>query len=315
MLYQDVPAPMMRFSVLASGSSGNASLLEFNGFGLLIDAGLGPRLLAARLDAIGSSWRAVNAVLLTHTHGDHWKDHTLGAFLRGRVPLYCHADHFRELQALGMNFAHLLGADLVRTYEAERELPLTPHLVCRPIEVMHDSEPTFGFRFDATEGLFGAGWSLAYLSDLGCWSAELVEAVANVDVLALEFNHDEEMERTSRRPAMLIERVLGDMGHLSNAQAVEFLRAILNASGPNSPHHLVQLHLSHECNRPYLAQAAARQVALDAPRPMAIHTASQHQAGPTITLNLAEPAVRRSARPAFRLSKPAATQPSLPGME
>jgi len=306
---------MMRFSVLASGSSGNASLLEFNGFGLLIDAGLGPRLLAARLAAVGATWRIVSAVLLTHTHGDHWKDHTLGALLRGRVPLYCHREHFRELQAHGMNFAHLLEADLVRTYEREQDLTLTPHLTCRPLEVLHDSEPTFGFRFDATEGLFGAGWSLAYLSDLGCWSEALAEAAANVDVLALEFNHDIEMERGSRRPAVLIERVLSDMGHLSNAQAADFLRAILNASGPNSPHHLVQLHLSRECNRPYLAQAAARQVALDAPRPLAIHTASQYQAGPTITLNLADAAPRRAPRSAFRLSKPPATQPSLPGME
>jgi phosphoribosyl 1,2-cyclic phosphodiesterase len=306
---------MMRFSVLASGSGGNASLLEFNGFGLLIDAGLGPRLLASRLAAIGASWRSVSAVLLSHTHGDHWKDHTLGALLRGRIPVYCHREHFRELQALGMNFANLLNADLVRTYERDQDLTLTPHLTCRPLEVLHDSEPTFGFRFDATEGLFGAGWSLAHLSDLGCWSAELAEAAASVDVLALEFNHDIDMERGSNRPAVLIERVLSDMGHLSNTQAADLLRAILNASGPNTPHHLVQLHLSRECNQPYLAQAAARQVGLDAPRPLAIHTACQHQAGPTITLNLATAASRRAARPAFRLSRPAATQPSLPGME
>jgi phosphoribosyl 1,2-cyclic phosphodiesterase len=306
---------MMRFSVLASGSGGNASLLEFNGFGLLIDAGLGPRLLAARLAAIGASWRSVNAVLLTHTHSDHWKDYTLGVLVRGQIPLYCHAGHFRELQALGNAFRGLLAADLVRTYEREQDLTLTPHLVCRPLEVIHDSEPTFGFRFDATEGLFGAGWSLAYLADLGCWSTALAEAIASVDVLALEFNHDEEMERTSRRPAVLIDRVMSDAGHLSNVQAAGFLRAILNASGPASPHHLVQLHLSRECNRPYLAQSAARQVALDAPRPLAIHTASQHQVGPIITLNLSEPGVRRPSRPAFRVSKSAQTQPSLPGME
>src|SRR5262245_37965459 len=287
---------MMRFSVLASGSSGNASLLEFNGFGVLIGAGLAPRLVAAGLVAVGASWRSVNAVLLTHTHGDHVKDQTLGALLRGHIPIYCHRDHFRELQALGNNFAHLLEADLVRSYDREQEIPLTPHLNCKPLEVLHDSEPTFGFRFDATEGLFGAGWSLAYLSDLGCWSAALAEAAAGVDVLALEFNHDVEMERNSSRPAVLIERVMSDMGHLSNVQAADFLRAILNASGPNTPHHLVQLHLSRECNQPYLAQAAARQVALDAPRPLAIHTASQHQAGPSITLNVAETAPRRAAR-------------------
>ena len=33
----------MQFTVLASGSGGNASLIEVNGFGLLIDIGLGLR--------------------------------------------------------------------------------------------------------------------------------------------------------------------------------------------------------------------------------------------------------------------------------
>ena len=36
----------LRFTVLASGSGGNASLVETDGFGVLIDAGLGPRQLA-----------------------------------------------------------------------------------------------------------------------------------------------------------------------------------------------------------------------------------------------------------------------------
>ena len=61
-----------RFTVLASGSSGNSSLLEVDGFGLLLDIGLGPRQLASRLITSGRSWQNVQAVLLTHTHGDHW---------------------------------------------------------------------------------------------------------------------------------------------------------------------------------------------------------------------------------------------------
>src|SRR5437773_3419097 len=83
----------LRFSVLASGSSGNASLLEADGFGVLLDAGLGPRQLAARLAAVGRSWRHVHAVILTHTHSDHWKDRTFAHLHRHGIPLYCHDDH------------------------------------------------------------------------------------------------------------------------------------------------------------------------------------------------------------------------------
>ena len=52
-----------RFTVLASGSSGNSSLLEVDGFGLLLDIGLGPRQLASRLITSGRSWQNVQAVL------------------------------------------------------------------------------------------------------------------------------------------------------------------------------------------------------------------------------------------------------------
>src|SRR5213076_1766211 len=74
-------------------------------------------------------------------------------------------------------------------------------------------------------------------------TSTLARLVANVDVLALEFNHDEEMERRSRRPAELVERVLGDEGHLSNAQAAELLQAILQRSEPTVTRHVIQLHL------------------------------------------------------------------------
>src|SRR5262245_57043447 len=86
-----------RFCVLASGSAGNCTFLQVDGFGLLIDIGLGPRLLGARLSAVGASWKHVNAVLLTHTHTDHWKDLTLLQLRRLGIPLYCSPEHHNSL--------------------------------------------------------------------------------------------------------------------------------------------------------------------------------------------------------------------------
>ena len=88
----------LRFTVLASGSAGNASLIDANGFGVLLDAGLGPRQLAGRLAAVGASWENVQAVLLTHTHSDHWRDTTLVHLKRRSIPLYCHAGHHDALR-------------------------------------------------------------------------------------------------------------------------------------------------------------------------------------------------------------------------
>ena len=99
---------VLRFTVLASGSGGNATLVEADGFGVLLDVGLGPRQLGARLAAVGSSWAAVHAVLLTHTHSDHWKDRSLAHLRRRRLPFYCHPDHHPSLLTWSPAFAGLL---------------------------------------------------------------------------------------------------------------------------------------------------------------------------------------------------------------
>jgi glyoxylase-like metal-dependent hydrolase (beta-lactamase superfamily II) len=104
-----------RFTVLASGSAGNASLLEAGGFGLLVDCGLGPRVLAWRLAAVGLSWRSVHAVLLTHTHGDHWNQLTLAHLRSLGVPLYAHALHHDFLSRFDAH-ATLRKAGLLRTF-------------------------------------------------------------------------------------------------------------------------------------------------------------------------------------------------------
>jgi phosphoribosyl 1,2-cyclic phosphodiesterase len=290
-----------RFSVLASGSSGNACLLQTGDFGLLVDAGLNHRTLAERLAAVGASWRAVRAAVISHTHGDHWNDRTFAQLLSLRVPLWCHPGHHAVLSSSSESFAALERAGLVHSYEAGEEFEPGPGLTCRPLPVQHDSEPTFGFRFAGSPDLFGPTWALGYLSDLGCWADDLVRDVADVDVLALEFNHDVHLERKSRRPAHLIARVLGDQGHLSNAQAAEFLRAAQALSAPGKLRHVVQLHLSRDCNTPDLAAAAAAEVVTGLAVPVQVHTAAQGRAGPMLRLDLAaQPprltAVRRGVR-------------------
>src|SRR5262245_12303483 len=83
----------LRFTVLASGSSGNASLIQTPVSGILLDAGLGPQELTQRLERSGHAIDRVGAMLLTHTHTDHWKDRTLAWMRRRGLPLYCHPGH------------------------------------------------------------------------------------------------------------------------------------------------------------------------------------------------------------------------------
>ena len=305
----------LRFTVLASGSGGNASLVEANGFGLLLDAGLGPRQLAGRLAAAGASWHNVHAVLLTHTHSDHWNERTLLHLQRRGLPVWCHADHHHTLEMYSASFPALRTAGLVRGYEEGREWLLAPGLRCRPLRLRHDGGATFGFRLEGGADLFGQTFALAYLADLGSWDPALVEALGDVDVLALEFNHDVGLEHASGRQPQLITRVLGDEGHLSNEQAAALLRELLRRSPPGRLRHVVQLHLSRECNRPDLAAAVARAILAELDRPIELHTARQDEPLPTLHVGTAEVAQRQRRTVPRRRPAAAPTQPWLPGLE
>ena len=59
---------------------------------------------------------------------------------------------------------------------------------------------------------------------------------------------------------LLIRRVLSDIGHLSNEQGASLLAEVVRRSQAGRVRHLVQLHLSRECNRVNLAATAAQQV-------------------------------------------------------
>jgi phosphoribosyl 1,2-cyclic phosphodiesterase len=307
---------VLRFTVLASGSGGNASLVETENFGLLIDAGLGPRQLAQRLARVGADWSAVRAVLLTHTHSDHWRDLTLSHLLRRQAPLWCHAHHHRGLLSYGSAFREMHAAGLVHTYNEIEPFEPAPGLRCRALSVRHDGGPTFGFRIEAVGDLFGQAPRLAYAADLGTWDEALVAQLSDVDLLALEFNHDVELEAASGRTPRLIARVLGDDGHLSNDQAAALLRRVLSRSTAGRLRHLVQLHLSRECNRPEIAREAALSVLAELAPDAVLHTAEQDVPGLTLHLGGAVPARKRRARSAARQTLPSAfTQQFLPGLD
>ena len=254
-----LPDSFARFTVLASGSSANVSFLQTTSGGILIDCGLGPRELGQRLAVIGANWSNVDAIVLTHTHGDHIKSTSLAQILRLKVPFYVHRQHAEHLAENSSDYEELRASGTIRIFEEGVPIPLGEDVVCLPFRVPHDSDPTFGFRFDGCESTTGKWWSLGYASDLGHAPKYLNEIFAEVDVLALEYNHDVQMEQSCGRPKPLIERVLGSHGHLSNVQAAAFTSEILQ-SRRYPLQALIPLHLSRQCNTPQLAAAAARAV-------------------------------------------------------
>ncbi len=233
----------MDLCILASGSSGNCSIVRCGDGAILIDAGIGPRTCAARLNGLGVTLDAVRAILLTHLDRDHFTPHFAATIVARGIQVHCH----RSLR--GQVIAMLQGvSDLVRPFDAGEFSPM-PEVNVAPIHLAHDREGSHGFVIDAE------GCRIAYATDLGHVPAHLPLRFSGADVLALESNYDPAMQLASRRSARLKQRIMGGRGHLSNDQALELIRAVFDQSqrrGDALPGNIVLLHRSRQCNCPRL---------------------------------------------------------------
>lgn len=213
----------MRLSVLSSGSSGNATYVESEGFGLLVDAGFSCKRIAALLARIGRSLDDVDAVLLTHGHSDH----TSG--LRSLV---------RECGVAVYAAPGVLKRPIVKVVEAGEPF-LLGGLAATFFEVPHDS-PTFGMRLSNGER------EVALATDLGEATPEVMGWLLGADAVVLEANHDSDWLRRGPYPANLKRRISSPRGHLSNRQAAEAARNL----APHGLKDLVLAHLSKINNSP-----------------------------------------------------------------
>ena len=230
---------MLRFRNLASGSSGNATVVEGRTGTqvrrLLVDCGLGIRQLQARLHLAGLALEQLDAVFITHEHSDHIGC-TRTLALRHRIPVWMsHGTH----SALGapdfdglLHLAHDGQAIDMGTFEA---LPFT---------VPHDAREPLQLR--CSDGAAHLG----LLTDLGHASAHVLQHLAGCHALLLESNHDPELLAASRYPLFLKRRVGGDHGHLANEAAAGILQAVQHPGLQC----VVAAHLSVQNNRPDLVR-------------------------------------------------------------
>lgn len=275
----------MRFTMLASGSKGNCSIIDDGQSSYLIDGGISPRTLETHLKISGFTPQRLRGLILTHTHGDHWNPRLLAYCAEKKIPWYLHKTHARTIYDQLPEFKAFWESGLARFYLPNTPFETAPGWNWFPVILSHDSSETFGFRLDIKNAQVPCV-SIGYLADLGIWNKSLVEQFTDLDLLALEFNHDEALQKNSKRPQFLIERIMGNEGHLSNYQAVCFLDYLKSLGVSKLPKHLVQVHLSEQCNSPEHAQAALELFLKDSTINMKLQTA--HSKKMTSPINLLE---------------------------
>lgn len=232
----------MRFTIFASGSSGNCALVSHGDTHLLVDAGISAKRISAALAHQNLSPEHLSGCLITHTHSDHIAGL---ATLTKRFPLPLYAT-----APAGRQVTYRLPVDrLLHTLEPSQASSIGT-LNVLPIPTSHDSPGSVGYRFTAPDG-----HSACLITDLGVVTSDVEAAVQGVDLAVIECNHDPDRLQNGPYPYYLKARIAGPQGHLSNADGAR-LCALCARSGA---HTVVLAHLSKENNSPALARAAVSQ--------------------------------------------------------
>lgn len=245
----------MRFTVLGSGSSGNAVLISSERTKVLVDAGLSAREILRRLAAVGVDPGDLDAVLITHEHSDHAgglrvllgsikcpvyiSTATEDAFYNTRKSVQNGESESTKRQAALSNRSVAI--------ESSREFRIGD-IDFEPFSVPHDAVDNFGFvaRRD--------GIRVATLMDFGHITPLIREKLNGCDAIVIESNHSRDMLRACSVYSWdLKQRIFSNTGHLSNEDLADWLTNDFDGSA----RHIVLAHLSQRANDSALARITA----------------------------------------------------------
>ena len=247
---------MIRFTVLGSGSTGNAVLISTETTNVLVDAGLSAREIFRRLSAVGVDQEELDAVLITHEHSDHAGG--LRVLLNSvKCPVYVSRETEDSYywtrktngngESEGLKRREALKGRTVEI-ESDREFRIGD-IDFDPFCVPHDAADNFGFVAKHE------GTCVATLMDFGHITPLIKEKLRGCDAIVIESNHSRDMLRTCPVYTWdLKQRILSPTGHLSNEDLCDWLTTDFDGSA----RHIVLAHLSQRANEPHLALLMAK---------------------------------------------------------
>lgn len=232
---------MLKFISLASGSSGNCYYLDCDGYGLIIDLGIGIRTFRRHCSDYGIKLADIKAVLVTHDHTDHVK--AVGVLAQSfHIPVYT-SQKVHQSMMLNHYISKKVPVELQRIIHRGSSFNIGPFHITS-FRVPHDSADNNGYIIEAEKKCF------VIMTDIGHFTEEMPDIVRRATHLIIESNYDEKMLVTGPYPARLQKRISGELGHISNKETAEFLATNLNRE-------LIKrvwlCHLSAENNIPHVA--------------------------------------------------------------
>lgn len=233
----------MQFSVLASGSTGNAIFVENGEHSFLVDAGLSGKQMEALFQQIDRDMSKLSGILVTHEHSDHIKG--VGIIARKyKLPIYANEKTWQAMDPLvgqiPVEQKFTFGMETVKTFGS---------LDIESFGVSHDAADPMFYVFHSGEK------KLVLITDTGYVSDRMKGLISNADAYVFESNHDVQMLRMGRYPWSIKRRILSDVGHVSNEDAAI---AMSEVAGDRTKS-IYLAHLSQDNNIKDLARMSVEQ--------------------------------------------------------
>ncbi|QNK88227.1 MBL fold metallo-hydrolase [Sporosarcina sp. resist] len=233
----------MRFSVLASGSSGNAVFIESDEHTFLVDAGFSAKKMDSLMAGIDRSMKKVDGIFVTHEHSDHIKGIGVVARKYG-TPIYANEKTWQAMDGLVGNIP------LEQRFQFDMETVKSfGSLDVQSFAVSHDAADPMFYVFHEN------GRKLAVITDTGYVSDRMKGFIRGADAFVFESNHDVSMLQVGRYPWSVKRRILSDVGHVSNEDAAVAMSEVVEQKDTR----IYLSHLSKDNNMKDLARMSVTQ--------------------------------------------------------
>ena len=211
---------------------------------MLVDVGLTGKKMENLFSQIDRNISDLNGILVTHEHSDHIKG--LGVLARKyHLPIYANEKTWKMIE------------------KKDNKIPMEQKFIFNPYETKSiagfDIE-SFNVSHDAIDPQFYIFHNnykkFTMITDTGYISDRMKGMIHGSDVFMFESNHDVDMLRMCRYPWKTKQRILSDMGHVSNEDAGHAMTDVITGNTKR----IYLSHLSQDNNMKDLARMSVGQV-------------------------------------------------------
>lgn len=227
----------LKFCSFASGSRGNSYLVKSDEAAIIVDAGISGKKIFNGLEMSGTDLLEIKGVLVTHEHTDHAKSLKILMKKAVNAILYCNIGTWQKIKDLVPDDRQvtILTGDQFEIGDIE----------VKSFKVHHDAAEPVGYTFTNKSKI------LSIITDTGHICQNIFGEIRDADLLVLEANHEPRVLEMGSYPYSVKQRILGDLGHLSNEAAGDCLCNLIDYDAKDR--RILLAHLSQENNTPDLA--------------------------------------------------------------